>query len=170
MQGRTGCLALRGPSASNPYYVRGHLLNHNLGGSGDFGANLTPLTQRANNRGGASMLRTFETPVKQAVIDQRRTVRNFTVTANPGQPSRGGDLGDIDREIGHAEATPPRPSVRPLEDLRRIRRVVNAEQYIPASLSLRAEVLASDGSASIVSAPVANTIDTDWRRYQLRRA
>ena len=33
-----------------------------------------------------------------------------------------------------------------------------------------AEVLASDGSASTVSAPVANTIDTDWRRYQLRRA
>ena len=163
-------LALRGPSASNPYYVRGHLVNHHLGGSGETWANLTPLTQRANNRGGASMLRTFETPVKQAVIDQRRTVRNFSVTAQPGQPARGGDLADIDREIANGTATPPRPTVRPVDELRRIRRVVHAEQYIPASLRLRAEVLEDGGSARSVSAPVANTIDVDWRRYQLRRA
>lgn len=163
-------LALRGPSPSNPYYVRGHLVNHHLGGSGETWANLTPLTQRANNRGGDSMLRTFENPVKRAVIDQRRTARNLSVTAHPGQPARGADLADIDREIDHAEATPPRPSVRPLAELRLIRRVVHAEQFIPASLSLRAEVLAGDGSASTVSAPVANTIDTDWRRYQLRRS
>jgi hypothetical protein len=121
-------LALRGPSASNPYYVRGHLVNHHLGGSGETWANLTPLTQRANNRGGTSMLRTFETPVKQAVIDQRRTVRNFQVTAEPGQPSRSGDLADIDREIAQGTAMPPRPTVRPVDELRRIRRVVHAEQ------------------------------------------
>ena len=163
-------LALRGPSASNPYYVRGHLVNHHLGGSGETWANLTPLTQRANNRGGESMLRTFETPVKQAVIDQRRTVRNFTVNAQAGQPARGGDLADIDRAIANGTATPPRPTVRPVDELRRIRRVVHAEQYIPASLSLRAEVLESNGSVRPVSAPVANTIDVDWRRYQLRRA
>jgi len=163
-------LALRGPSASNPYYVRGHLVNHHLGGSGETWANLTPLTQRANNRGGASMLRTFETPVKQAVIDQRRTVRNFNVTAQPGQPARGGDLADIDREIANGTATPARPTVRPVDELRRIRRVVHAEQYIPASLSLSAEVLDAGGSVRSVSAPVANTIDVDWRRYQLRRA
>jgi hypothetical protein len=163
-------LALRGPSASNPYYVRGHLVNHHLGGSGETWANLTPLTQRANNRGGASMLRTFETPVKLAVIDQRRTVRNFSVTAQAGQPARGGDLADIDREIANGTASPPRPTVRPVEELRRIRRVVHAEQFIPASLTLRAEVLEPNGSARTVSAPVANTIDVDWRRYQLRRA
>ena len=163
-------LALRGPSASNPYYVRGHLVNHHLGGSGETWANLTPLTQRANNRGGASMLRSFETPVKQAVIDQRRTVRNFSVTAQPGQPARGGDLADIDREIANGTATPPRPTVRPVDELRRIRRVVHAEQFIPASLRLSAEVLEDGGSARSVSAPVANTIDVDWRRYQLRRA
>lgn len=163
-------LALRGPSASNPYYVRGHLVNHHLGGSGETWANLTPLTQRANNRGGASMLRTFETPVKQAVIEQRRTVRNLQVTAEPGQPARGADLADIDREIVQGTATPPRPTVRPVDELQRIRRIVHAEQFIPASLSLRAEVVEPNGSARSVSSPVANTIDTDWRRYQLRRA
>jgi hypothetical protein len=37
-------------------------------------------------------------------------------------------------------------------------------------LSLRAEVLAPDGSANAVGAPVTNTIDLDWKRYEVRAA
>jgi len=50
------------------------------------------------------------------------------------------------------------------------RRVVHAEPFIPESLDRRAEVLEPNGSARSVSAPVANMIDVDRRRYRLRRA
>jgi DNA/RNA non-specific endonuclease len=97
-----------GRAGGSSYYVRGHLLNHHLGGSGETWANLTPLTQAANNRGVESMYRSFERPVKQAVINDRGTVQNFHVNAVPDQPARGGHLSEIDREIGAAEATLPR--------------------------------------------------------------
>lgn len=159
-----------GRAGGSSYYVRGHLINHHLGGSGETWANLTPLTQAANNRGIASMYRSFERPVKQAVLDDHRTVRDFQVHAVEGQPARGGDLSAIDRELDAAQAGRPRQTNRTPATLRTIRRVVEAEQYIPASLSLRAQVLAADGSANPVAAPVPNTIDTDWKRYEVRAA
>ncbi|MCP4289272.1 MAG: hypothetical protein GY792_33435, partial [Gammaproteobacteria bacterium] len=50
------------------YYVRGHLLNHNLGGPGNTWANLTPLTQKANQDHHAD----FESRVKRAVNEEYR--------------------------------------------------------------------------------------------------
>jgi hypothetical protein len=55
--------------------------------------------------------------------------------------------------------------------VRVIRRVVDAEQYIPVQMSLRAEILAPGGTANAVGAPpISNAIDTDWKRYEVRAA
>lgn len=108
------------------------------------------------------MERQFERPVKQAVLERGETVRNFQVTAVPGQPARGTDLSAIDQAIGAAAGTPRQ------QELRVVRNVVEAEQYIPASVSLRAEVLAPDGSATPVERTVRNTIEPDWTRYAVR--
>jgi hypothetical protein len=159
-------------ASERPFFVVGfgHLINHHLGGSGETWANLTPLTQAANNRGIASMYRSFERPVKQAVLDDGRTARNVQVTARPGQPARGQHLQEIDTGIEAAERGQPRTTAHPPAALHSIRRVVEAEQTIPVALDLRAEVLAPDGSAQPVAAPVDNTIDIDWRRYAVRAA
>jgi hypothetical protein len=165
-------LALRGPSGSNPYYVRGHLLNHNLGGTGDSWANLTPLTQAANNRGGGSMLRVFEAPLK-AELRAGKEASNVVVQSSGSLPGRSADLQHIDAEIAGAAAVPPRPTVRPLDELRSIRRVVNAEQHVPATLSMSATVVdprVAGATPTSLSLPaLANVIDPDWTRYQLRR-
>ena len=113
-------------------------------------------------------------PDKQAVINDRGTVQNFEVVAVPGQPARGGHLAEIDREISAAEATPPRArqTAHAPGQLRTIRAVVDAEQYIPAQVNLRAQILAPGGGTGtpVGAPPVANAIDTDWTRYHVRAA
>src|SRR5207247_749270 len=44
----------RSASGGSSYYVRGHLLNNNLGGPANW-SNLTPITQETNNRSAESM-------------------------------------------------------------------------------------------------------------------
>lgn len=56
-------------------YVRGHLLNANLGGRGDMIENLTPLTSSAN---GLHKNRA-EADVKKLVLDDKKIVRYFVV-------------------------------------------------------------------------------------------
>ena len=58
-------------------YIRGHLLNANLGGRGEMAKNLTPLTSSAN---GLHKNRA-ETDVKNLVLKEEKIVRYF-VTAN----------------------------------------------------------------------------------------
>lgn len=168
-------LAARGPSAHNPYYIRGHLLNHHLGGSGETWANLTPLTQVANVRGGDSMYRAFELPLKNQIA-AGKSARNVHVQAMGSLPGRGSDLAAIDQEITRASATPPQPrtTTRTLDELRVIRRIVNAEQHVPASVSMTAEVFDPDSPATAPTVlsptnPARNDIDMDWTRYQIRR-
>jgi hypothetical protein len=165
-------LAARGPSASNPYYVRGHLLNHNLGGTGDSWANLTPLTQAANNRGGDSMLRVFEAPLKTH-LRAGKIAHKVEVVSHGTLPGRSTHLQQIDAAIAAASSTPAAPTVRPLNELRTIRRIVNAEQYVPDHLSMSAEVIdpATPGAAAVpLSLPaLQNDIDPDWTQYTLRR-
>jgi len=60
-------LKRRVPGGSASYYVRGHLLNDNIGGPGDTWSNLTPLTSSANNNAHQSHLRLVETDVKAKV-------------------------------------------------------------------------------------------------------
>lgn len=56
-------------------YVQGHLLNHNLHGTGADPVNLTPITRRDNTE----MYNKIEKDVKKKVLDENRVV-SFTVT------------------------------------------------------------------------------------------
>jgi hypothetical protein len=129
--------------ATGSYYVLGHLLNHNIGGPGDTWRNLTPLSQGANNRRGDSMLHGFEKLVKDAVDAPRpedRKVVNFIVTANYTMPSRGGDA---------AEALANARSAGGDDEKRRwlaVREVVQEEEKLPRTVSLRAYTLKDDGT------------------------
>ena len=131
-------------------YVRGHLLNDNLGGPGNDWRNLTPLTQDANNRGGSSMLHSFETPVKNAV-DAGKTV-HFIVTANYGRSPINASAARAAGETLKAE-------------------IAEAEQHVPLSVTCRAhEVDASGNTGAVIAAPpaVSNDIGSEPpENYQL---
>jgi hypothetical protein len=146
-------------------YVRGHLLNHHIGGPGHTWANLTPLTQEANNGPEDSMLNSFEAPIKRAV-DAGQTVSNFRVTVGGGRLSSATPLREIDAEI--AATT----NARELTRLRAMRQVVDAEQTVPRSVTMRAQIL-SAGSADVeaprpVAHDISNAPSRDWRNYTVR--
>lgn len=154
-------------SGGRSVYVRGHLLNHHIGGPGHSWNNLTPLTQEANNGPEDSMLRGFETRIKQAV-DAGQPVRDFTVTVGAGRLSSATQLGEVDAEL--ATTTDPAATER----LRSVRRVLVAEECVPQQVSMRAEILrpAAAGAAApapeVVSHSVTNAPSRDWRLYALR--
>lgn len=131
-------------------YVRGHLLNDNLGGPGNDWRNLTPLTQDANNRGGSSMLHAFETPVKNAV-DYNKKVR-FVVTANYGR-------GAIDTTAARAAGETVKAEI------------AEAERHVPLSVSCTAHELDAEGApgdAIATPPPVQNDIGNEAPEdYQL---
>ncbi|MFL6654912.1 MAG: DUF4157 domain-containing protein [Sulfurifustis sp.] len=137
------------------YYVRGHLLNDNLGGPGTTWTNLTPLTQRANNRAADSMLHRFETPVKNAVQAGKRV--NFTVTASY---TRSHPLA----------ARIPALQASPNPDDQVIASIIRAEQYVPTTLQCDSkEVLVSgEERAAVAQHTVDNSIeDSREEDYQL---
>ncbi|TCJ12328.1 DUF4157 domain-containing protein [Parasulfuritortus cantonensis] len=156
----------RSASGRSSYYVRGHLLNHNIGGPGDDWKNLTPLTQGANNRDSDSMLRTFETPVKNAVA-AGRTVLNFVVTANYGSNDRSTDMAALEQDAVAAETA---GNAAEAGRLRRVKGVVDEEQTIPTSISLSAQVLKDDGSvdSNVNPAPVNNQPERTLSSYRVR--
>ncbi|WP_264566214.1 DNA/RNA non-specific endonuclease [Flavobacterium sp. N3904] len=61
-------------NGSSTYYILGHLLNHNLGGSGNDFRNLTPLTRKGNKDHNVDI----EETVKKDLADDK--VINYTVT------------------------------------------------------------------------------------------
>jgi hypothetical protein len=157
------------------YYVRGHLLNHNIGGPGDDWKNLTPLAQETNNRAADSMLRRFEAPVKDAV-DAGSTVRNFHVRPNYATQSRSGHLTQIDAEIavasgGSGTRTAPALSVA---QLRTVRGVIEEEQYVPPSISCSAVIEAANGSRRTLNEVIDNsatlTHGSEWKDYRVNLA
>jgi len=137
------------------YYVRGHLLNDNLGGTGAEWQNLAPLTQATNNRSAVSMLRTFENTVKDAVLKDKKTV-NLTVTMSYGQPGR------------QANADKVKKSWTPKADADQIAKIIAAEAHVPSSVNCVAHEVADDGSRkALVQSSVANVIDTHLDHYSL---
>ena len=73
----------------SPYYIKGHLLNDNLGGPGTTWANLTPINSKANSDHKTN----FENPVKEAVNGKLSGssattlgyMKGFSVVANYGR-------------------------------------------------------------------------------------
>ncbi len=103
---------------SSSYYIRGHLLNHHIGGPGYTWANLTPLTRTANT----SMSSSFEEAVKTAV--QAGKTIFFRVNTVPGTPP------DRSAEIA-ALRNPENPNT---ED-RTIASVMEAERAVPRRIT-----------------------------------
>lgn len=137
------------------YYVRGHLLNDNLGGSGADWRNLAPLTQATNNRSAVSMLRTFETAVKDAVHKDKKTV-NLTVTMTYGHPSR------------KTAADKVKKSWTPKSEADQIAKIILAEANVPKSVNCVAHEVADDGSRkALQQSTVANVMDTELDHYSL---
>ena len=112
------------------YYVRGHLLNHNLHGTGTNWKNLTPLTQGANNRNNDSMLHTFEKYVKRSV-DAGNAVY-FEVMPIYEAPTPG----VISRINVNPEGLPPKYNAN---DLKKIKQIAQIEAKIPSSIKCEAQ-------------------------------
>jgi len=123
------------------FYVKGHLLNDNLGGPGNMWSNLTPITVKANS-------------------DHKNDFENEVKTAVNGSPERGlnpkepkGHLRDfkVRAEYGRSlpssydvlvnEETDEVPSGMPVgADPFQIARILKAEQFVPRRLECFAKI------------------------------
>ena len=112
------------------------------------------------------MLRSFETPVKNAVAAGRR-VLNFVVTANYAANDRSADMASLETAAAAAETAHDSAEA---DRLRRVKGVVEEEQFIPQSITLSAQVLKPDGSvdANINPAPVNNQPERSLAGYRVR--
>lgn len=144
----------RSASGASSYYVRGHLLNENLGGPAGW-LNLTPITQETNNRSAESMLHNFERDVKTKVNTDKKAV-SFTVTANYGQAARTADINAANTKL------PPTKAKTVIEIMRK-------ETLIPRSLDCVAHELKTDGSrgAKVADYRAENSIETDPLDYKV---
>jgi hypothetical protein len=140
------------------YYVRGHLLNDNIGGSGKTWSNLTPLTQAANNKDGGSMLNGFETAVKERVAKKDAKV-HFRVTANYGRDH-------------HLASWISDLAVSEQPDDRIIAQIIRAEQSVPTTVVCEAHEVGADGRKvkEVKTHTVRNQIDdASIENYQLTK-
>jgi len=116
-------------SKTDNYYIRGHLLNNNLGGPGDDWENLTPLTSDANNRDPKSHLRAFEEHVKNAVLEDGKTV-DFVVKAIYGRGVRTVDEAQLDNVD--------------VSERKIVKEIITEEQFVPTALECSAVDVASN--------------------------
>lgn len=132
------------------FYIRGHLLNHNLGGPGNTWLNLTPITQSANNSNANSMLHKFETPVK-TFVEQNIKAVHFIVTANyGGRPNRSTEIQSL-LAAGDTRS-------------RKIAEVMEQEQHIPTSIQCRAVQVNDDGNDGAAVPGISNPVTVDNQR------
>jgi len=111
------------------YFVRGHLLNHHLGGKGEW-KNLTPLTRSAN----ATMSHSFEEHAKEAVEKNHKFI-NYIVTANYSGSSH-----PLENEVQELRES-GNPEDGNLAD------VIEVERDIPSKLEVAANVLNHSGDS-----------------------
>jgi len=135
------------------YYVRGHLLNDNLGGSGGEWRNLSPLTQATNNRSAVSMLYTFENTVKAAVAASDTV--EFHVSMAYGRASRAADAAVA---LG----------TEPANEGKIISEIILAEQHVPTSVKGVAKKIGPDNtSTELASSTTINSLDTNLDHYAI---
>ncbi len=143
-------------TAGGEYYVRGHLVNGTFGGPGNDWRNLTPLTQRANNSSIASMLRTFENPVRNEVnAGGEVTLRVDAVYRSLGRAAVAAGL-----RAGRITI----PSRTPAQ-LAVIADVVAAEEAVPAEVVASGSVQRGASTTAMPESRTQNVIDTDLSRY-----
>ena len=137
------------------YYIRGHLLNHHIGGSGATWANLTPITGSANT----TMSSNIEEKAKTAV--EAGTQLDYKVEAKYPRPL-GKNQALLDQINGLAAAGP-----LPAE-LAAKKEVIEAERSLPERLECTMHKIGYFGSTTPepvftdkTNYPVANTIRDD---------
>ncbi len=155
-------------NAEGAYYMKGHLLNENLGGTGSTWDNLVPLTRTANS----NHRHQFEDAVKTAVngdagagytrpraaTARNRKAVNFIVSANYGQANQAEMENNIIyfRNNGEPEKA----------------EVIEAELLAPSSLVCDATVVYPEAQAgqSVAHAVIDNNIQTRRDTYELEGA
>lgn len=135
-----------------PYYVKGHLLNGKLWGTGGDWRNLAPLTQPTNNLSPFSMLRQFESQVVKAASDGTRV--SVTVSMLYGR------------------STPTLSKKQELdvkEDLPTVKAIMKAEASVPRAVRCEAYKLDAAGTRSNLTGvvQVENYIDQTPANYYL---
>lgn len=134
------------------YYIKGHLLNHHLGGTGASWANLTPLTGSTNT----TMSSQFEEKAKTRVHDEHVALC-FTVSATFGRNARASEQAAL-RASGN-------PDDAVIAD------IIAAEQFVPLQIT----ATATDIAAGRPGTPVppfshTNTIAESPDQYDLSGA
>jgi hypothetical protein len=144
-------------TAGSEYYVRGHLINGTFGGPGNDWRNLTPLTQRANNSSIASMLHTFENPVRNAV--RSGDIATIRVEAVYQPLGRGAVV------AGLRAGTTPVPGRTPAQRAT-IADVIEAEESVPAEIVATGSLLHPDTTTTVLpTSRTQNVVDTNLARY-----
>jgi hypothetical protein len=158
---------------SGSYYVKGHLLNDNLGGPGNTWANLTPLNRDANKAHQLNFEDAVKTdvngsPARGAATDSGPRfgyMKSFSVTVVVG---RGVPLslqilrGETDKEASDI------PGWQSGYDIQEVTDLLTAEQYVPTAIRCGAIVKGTSGAERSVSCGVTNDIHYgDLTKYQL---
>ncbi len=133
------------PNSKDYYYVRGHLLNEKLGGTGKDWKNLTPLTQWANNRSKESHFRKVEKKL-QEIKKENSNIKyiNYYV---------------------HAEYGRTLPSDYSLAT-ERIKKIMEAEQFVPFRLITIADIYSTDNKKiDKIREPIENKINQTINSY-----
>src|SRR5690606_8894871 len=142
------------------FYVKGHLLNDNLGGPGSTWGNLTPLTVAANG----AHKNEFENDVKTAVngtparganpSSKFGSVSNFSVIANYGR-----SLPPAYSLLVNMETDDLPSGLKPEDDPKDVAAVLRAEQYVPTQLVCHAELTYQGQSqTTVLDRPIVNDI------------
>jgi len=156
----------RSRSGVMPYWLRGHLLNKHLGGSGETWANLTPLTASANGLMSSRFEQDVKVPVRSGAVAE-----HFRVQVQYGAPARNQDLNEIRADILERERLPPEQrsaaDERMLAQRRATLGVVEAEQYVPRSLVLFGTVRRAGGTVTGIGPPIDVGADLRWRQYNI---
>ncbi len=159
-------LAQRG-NGNDSYYVKGHLLNHHLHGTGTDWQNLTPLSRRGNS----NHLHQIEAFVKQAAKDsahqgqaagQGQATRAFFYSVVPRYGRPVGERLLRALRQGTLDATTLRLPAQALT------RLITAEQYVPLSLTCAVrEVSAADGQPVAQGLSLNLTVDNPVEQASL---
>ncbi len=145
-------------SGSGSYYVKGHLLNNNLGGPGNTWSNLTPISRPAN----AQHETQFESFVKDAVngpgdkpTNPPGNAKAFSVKAQYGRTANEAlitRLEETDDDISGLD---------PAADRGAMAAVLRAEASVPTALECSAQITEQQSGAAktrSVSKTIANDI------------
>ncbi|PTT76845.1 MULTISPECIES: hypothetical protein [unclassified Chryseobacterium] len=137
------------------YYVRGHLLNEHIHGEGIL-TNLTPLSQKGNS----NHLRAAEEPIKTAVLGG--AIVDYFLTVNYGRSVP--DVTDDQLEKAGFESE---------KDKKIIRKVRDAEKFVPQSLVLKSNYLKKEGGKYVKDKEllnknsIINPVDLELKNYKI---